>query len=471
MIKKILVFCLISASCAAIDSNKYSYADIVEPLIPAVVNISIMQKADVAGGALLQDHPQFDDLRKFFENFGQMPYIEEEERPEGLRPSSAGSGFIVSPEGHIVTNYHVIDQADKITVTLANNQKFDAKIIGKDSKTDLALIKIDSKTPLQYVKFGNSDASRVGDFVIAIGNPFGLGGTVTSGIISAQARDIHTSTDNIIDNFIQTDASINRGNSGGPMFNMNGEVIGINVAIFSPTGGSVGVGFAVPSSVAKDIIDQLMKTGKVTRGWLGLMIQSTNDVAEGLGLEESVGALVSNVTAGGPADKAGIKIGDIILKFDNKEITDTKKLPRIAAETAIGKKVDVEIMSNGKRKVISLVVGEIDSTLQIPGVIPEQSRSLYGMSLSPLTADVKRKLEIAGSVSGVLVSKVEKRSIAAKHGIKNGDIINSVNQQNVTNITELFNAIDLAKKMKRKTVMLLIYRSEGIVFLTIPIQP
>jgi serine protease Do len=470
MLRGILILCLISLTSNASDPNRYSYADIVEPLIPAVVNISIMQKSDGSSENFPLDNPQFDELRKFFDNFGQMPSMEDDERPEGVRPTSAGSGFIISPEGHIVTNYHVIDDAEKITVTLANNKKYEAKIIGKDSRTDLALIKIDTKFKLPFVKFGDSDASRVGDFVIAIGNPFGLGSTVTAGIISSQARDIHTSSDNIIDNFIQTDASINRGNSGGPMFNMNGEVIGINVAIFSPTGGSVGVGFAVPSSVAKDVVGQLTKAGKVTRGWLGLMIQSTSDVAEGLGLDESVGALVSNVTTGGPADKAGVKVGDIILKFNDQDITDTKRLPRIVAETAIGNKINVEIMSNGKRKNIVLVIGEIDAAFQTPGIHPEQSRSLYGMGLSPLTEDVKNKLDVARNVSGVLVSKVESRSIASKHGIKSDDIINSVNQQNVANIGELFAAVEFAKKMKRKSVMLLIYRSGGIVFLTIPIQ-
>jgi serine protease Do len=427
-----------------------------------------MQKP-ATSGSFLQDNPQFEEFRKFFEHFGQMPNMEEEERSDALKPASAGSGFIISPEGYIVTNYHVVDQADKITVTLSNDQKFIAKVVGVDSRTDLALLKIEAKSPLPFVKFGDSELSKVGDFVITIGNPFGLGSTVTSGIISAQARDIHTSSDNIIDNFIQTDASINRGNSGGPMFNMKGEVIGINFAIFSPTGGSVGVGFAVPSSVAKSVVEQLIKTGKVTRGWLGVMIQSTSDVAEGLGLDESVGALVSSVATGSPAEKAGIKVGDIILKFDGKDITENKKLPRMAAETPIGKKVDIELMSGGKRKNITLVVGEIDIKAQLPGVNPDQNRNLLGMYLAPLNQEVKRKLDIDGDISGVLVSKLEPKGIAAKYGVKRGDVINSVNQQNVANIDELFAAIELAKKMKRKSVMLLIYRSGGIVFLTIPI--
>lgn len=450
------------------ESYRSSYADIVEPLLPAVVNISVQQKASNNSGNIF-DNPNFDEFKKFFEHFGQMPNFEDDEKEERQKPMSAGSGFIVSPEGYVVTNYHVIDQAEKIVVTVSTNKKYEAKLIGYDSRTDIALLKIEDKKPFPFVPFGDSNKSRVGDFVITIGNPFGLGSTVTSGIISAQARDIQTSSDNIIDNFIQTDAAINRGNSGGPMFNLQGQVIGINFAIFTPSGGSVGVGFAIPSSVAKDIVEQLKTSGKVVRGWLGVMIQSTEDVAEGLGLEESVGALVASVAKDSPAEKAGIKVGDIILKFDGKEITENKKLPRIVAETPVGKKVSVEMMSNGKTKTITLVVGEMNSKSTIAGVNPDLNKEFKGMTLAPITEEVRKKLNLSSDTIGVFVAKVENRSIAAKHGIKRGDIINSVNQKSIANLNEFFASIEYAKKMKRKSVMLLIYRSGSIVFLNFPI--
>lgn len=469
MLRVVFFVLFLSFFCNANDSSRDSYADIVEPLLPAVVNISVLQKSSTAQSNF-PDNSQFEEFRKFFEHFGQMPNFEEDDRDERQKPASAGSGFIVSPEGYVVTNFHVIDQADKIVVTLSNNKKYEAKVIGSDSRTDIALLKIEDKSPFPSVQFGDSNISRVGDFVITIGNPFGLGNTVTSGIISAQARDIQTTSDNIIDNFIQTDASINRGNSGGPMFNLKGEVIGINFAIYTPSGGSVGVGFAIPSSIAKDVVKQLISSGKVVRGWLGVMIQSTDDVAEGLGLDESVGALVASVAKDSPAEKAGIKVGDIILKFDGKDVTENKKLPRIVAETAVGKKVNVELMSNGKSKTISLVVGEMDSKATVAGVNPDLNKDFKGMTLSPITDEIKKKLGLSSDTVGVFVAKVEARSVASKYGIKKGDIINSVNQQTIANIDEFFAAIDFAKKMKRKSVMLLIYRSGGIVFLNIPIN-
>lgn len=327
------------------------YADIVEPLLPAVVNISVVGQKNFSNKQSFHfpDDPQFEEFNKLFEHFGNIPE-EYEESDANLKPMSSGSGFIISPEGYIVTNYHVIDEAEKIMVTLSNDEKMEARLIGFDNRTDLALLKIDSKKPLSFVKFGNSDENRVGDAIIAIGNPFGFGGTVTSGIISSQARDISTSATNIIDNFIQTDAAINRGNSGGPMFNMKGEVIGINFAIISPTGNNIGIGFAVPSSIAKPIIEQLMKDGKVHHGWIGVAVQSTDEISESLGLKEGVGALVSNIAKDGPAEKAGIQIGDIILKFNGKDITNYRKLSRIVASTPIGQKVEIELMSKGKTK-------------------------------------------------------------------------------------------------------------------------
>lgn len=470
MIKKLLLIFIFILSAIRANANvaiRDSYADVVEPLLPAVVNISIIQKSNLKEENDIPRGPGLDEFYKFFEYFGQIPGMEEEENDRKL--SSAGSGFIISSDGYIVTNHHVVDMAEKITVTLSNNQKYEAKLIGSDSRTDLALLKIESKTPFTYVKFGNSEESRVGDFIIAIGNPFGLGSAVTSGIISAQARDINANLGNIIDNFIQTDASINKGNSGGPMFNLKGEVIGINFAIFSPSGGSVGVGFAVPSSVAKPIIDQLMKTGKVHHGWLGIAVQSTAEMAEGLGLKEDVGALVAGVSPKSPAEKAGIEVGDIILKFDGKEITNNRKLPRIVAATPVGKKVNVELMSKGKLKTLSVVVGEIDSKESMASEDLSNTKDFFGMMIAPLTDEIRNKYGIRDTLKGVFVAKVEHKSVAAKYGVRRGDVIGYINQQPVNNKQDVLNIINDAKKMKRKTVMLQIYRANRIIFLNLPL--
>ena len=463
--KKIIVFCLLLSNFLVSNSSAIdSYADLVEPLLPAVVNISVVQKNSENSRNSLQDiFPE-----EFFRYFGPFPEFEEEDRPSSKSPSSLGSGFIISAEGHIVTNYHVVENAEKITVTLSNKKKLDAKLIGFDDRTDLAVLKVESKTALSFVKFGNSDESRVGDFIIAIGNPFGFGGTVTSGIISAQARDLNTSSGNIIDNFIQTDASINRGNSGGPMFNMKGEVIGINCIIISSTGGNIGLGFAVPANTAKSIIDQLIKNGKVHYGWLGVAIQSTDEIAEGLGLAEGMGALVSAVTSQSPADKAGIEVGDVILKFDGKEISERKKLPRVVAETPIGKTVEVTLMSKGKNKVVSVKVGELDAKSTL--ATSNKDQNFMGMELVEITPELSQKFKLKDNIVGLLVKNIGKKSVGAKIGIKPGDVIHAINQQPVKTTSDLNNILDSAKSLKRKSVALLIYRRMQIIFLTLPLD-
>ncbi|MGB4192058.1 MAG: Do family serine endopeptidase [Rickettsiales bacterium] len=481
-IKKIAFYFAVMIMCFAINANQVNaseniclgYADIVEPLIPAVVNISIISKnTNLTMGQMLNfpEGAQLEEFNKLFERFNLLQEEDEGEKEDLTKPLPAGSGFIISSEGYIVTNYHVVNQADKIIVTLSNDQKFEATLVGFDNRTDIAVLKVVSKNPLPFVKFGNSDTHRVGDVVIAIGNPFGLGGTVTSGIISAQARDINASSLNIIDNFIQTDAAINRGNSGGPMFDTKGEVIGINFMIVSPTGDNIGIGFAVPSSVAKPVVDQLIKGGKVHHGWLGVAVQDTDSIAESLGLEEGVGALVSNVMEDSPAEKSNIQVGDIILKFDGKAITSSKKLPRIVATTAVGKKVDVEIMSKGKNKKISLVVGENDkiANKEVNLSDPKAIKSMYGMSLSELTSAMRKKLNLPSDITGIVVSAIEKKSLASRYGIKQGDIINSVNQNFINNPEELSAIVAEAKKNKRKSIVLLIYRAGGNVFLSLPV--
>lgn len=330
-------------------ANCNGYADIVEPLIPAVVSISVIYQDDnsfdSAQISSLQESSQAEDIAKFLERFEQSS-----DEDSSIKPSSSGSGFIISPNGYVVTNYHVIDKAEKIIVTLNNDQQLEANLIGFDNRTDLALLKVNSESDLSFVTFGNSDENRVGDSVIAIGNPFGLGNTVTSGIISAQARNIRTDSMNIIDNFIQTDAAINEGNSGGPIFNIKGEVIGINFFIVSPTGVNIGIGFAVPSSIAKPIIDQLLKDGKVHHGWIGIATQTP---------EDNIGSLVSSVAKDGPAEKAGIQTGDIILEFDGHKISTIKGLPRMVAETPPNKKVLVKLIRDEKHLTVVLTVKEL----------------------------------------------------------------------------------------------------------------
>lgn len=347
-IRRTFVFIILVITSNLSYADCKGYADIIDPLIPAVVSISVVYEDtpfDSNQLLALQESPQAEEVAKFLERFEQSS---EEDSP--LKPSSSGAGFIISPDGYIVTNYHVIDKAERIIVTLNNEQQLDAALIGFDNRTDLALLKVNSNSDLSFVNFGNSDENRVGDSVIAIGNPFGLGNTVTSGIISAQARNIRTDSMNIIDNFIQTDAAINEGNSGGPIFNTKGEVIGINFFIVSPTGVNIGIGFAVPSSIAKPIIDQLLKDGKVHHGWIGIATQTP---------EDKIGSFVSRVAKGGPAEKSGIQVGDIIIEFDGKKITPTKGLPRMVAETHPNKQVLIELIREGKSKTVILIVEEI----------------------------------------------------------------------------------------------------------------
>ena len=324
-----------------------------------MVNISttqISKKSD--RGPEIPQFPPGSPFEEFFKDFFDR------NRPDSAprKVTSLGSGFIIDPSGYIVTNHHVIEDAEEVTVILHDDTNLKAKIIGRDTKTDLALLKVEAKKPLPYVKWGDSEKARVGDWVLAIGNPFGLGGTVTAGIISARKRDINSGP---YDSYLQTDASINRGNSGGPMFNLDGEVIGINTAIFSPSGGSIGIGFAIPSAQARTVIDQLRKYGRTRRGWLGVRIQTVTDqIAESLAMGRARGALVAGVTDNGPADKAGIKSGDVIVAFDGQDIDEMRDLPRLVAETAIDKDVKVRVIRGGKPVELSVQVGELPDEIK-----------------------------------------------------------------------------------------------------------
>ena len=453
---------------AAAAAAPPSFADTAEKLLPSVVNISTTQviKRPERGeqGMEIPRFPPGSPFEEFFREF-----FEHQQRQQNAprRATSLGSGFIIDPSGLVVTNNHVIADADEVTVILQDDSHLPAKVVGKDAKTDLALLKVDAGKPLAAVKWGDSDKSRVGDWILAIGNPFGLGGSVTAGIVSARKRDIGGGP---YDDFIQTDASINRGNSGGPMFNVDGEVIGINAAIYSPSGGSVGIGFAIPSSLAKPIVDQLKQFGRAKRGWIGVRIQTvTDELAQSLGLDKAAGALVAGMTEGGPAEKAKLQVGDVIVRFDNKAIDEMRRLPRIVAETAVGKQVPVEVVRKGKRQTVPIVLGEFPDDEKVaeakptaPAETAEPAQATLGLTLAPITKDLRQKYNLTDDVKGVIVTKVDEDSAAAEKGIRPGHIVRKIgpDQESVTSPSQVKKKIDEARKAKQKTILLLV-ESEG----------
>lgn len=460
------------------------FADTVQVLMPAVVNISTTQK--LSSPPLQQNVPMpqfppgspFEEFNELFEKFGKQGNNDGEEGGDGKKAISLGSGFIIDPSGYIVTNNHVIAEAEEISITLSDDTQLKAKVIGRDSKTDLALLKVEPPKPLPSVKFGDSDKSRVGEWVIAIGNPFGLGGTVTAGIISARARDINAGP---FDDFIQTDASINKGNSGGPMFNTNGEVIGVNTAIYSPSGGSVGIGFATPANMAKPVIEELRKNGRIKRAWLGVKIQNiSSDIADSLGLKEDKGALVAEVNTGSPAAKAGIEVGDVILSFDGKEIAAMRKLPRIVADTPIGKTVDVELLRKGTKKQVRVTLAELTEKVEeqqaglkngngAPSANATTNTDFLGITLAKLTQELRSRYSVPAELNGLLVLKVKKTSEAGARGVQAGDVLQAVNQTTVTELKQVEAAVKAAKAEGKKSVLLLINRRGDTQFVPLPI--
>ena len=472
----VLLLSVFFSSAAFATPTPDGFADLAARLTPAVVNISTTQKIVKEEAAAVAKEPQqplppghpLEDFNEFFKNFMQ-PYQEDKD------VTSLGSGFIVDPSGIIITNNHVIADAEEITVSLDDNSQFKATVVGKDSKTDLAVLKITAGRPLPYVSFGDSDSSRVGDWVIAVGNPYGLGGTVTAGIISARARDINAGP---FDDFLQTDAAINRGNSGGPMFNMRGEVIGINTAIFSPTGGSVGIGFAVPSSLAEPITKKLREGKKITRGWLGVKIQGVSpEIAESLGMKDSKGALVVGMTPNSPAQRAKILPGDVIIRFNGKEIDTMRKLPRVVADTPIGKEVEVEVIRNGAAKKLHATVGKMDESEEKKPAEEKQTEaprrkgeSVLSMQVTAVTDDVRTEYGLAVNIRGVLVMEVKDGSMAQKRGLQPGDVIVEAGQKSLRNVDDLKSAIDYVKDMKRKSILLYILRDGETLFMALPIE-
>jgi serine protease Do len=447
-------------------------ADVAEQVIDAVVNVSTSQKIDPSVGEM-PDLPPGSPMEKFFQDFfkhhrGQGGGGDDDAQDEPRRINSLGSGFIIDSSGLIVTNNHVIDGADEIHVILNDGTKLKADLVGKDSKSDLALLRVHYGKPLKFVKFGDSDKLRLGEWVVAIGNPFSLGGTVTAGIVSARHRDINSGP---YDNYIQTDAPINRGNSGGPLFNLNGEVIGINTAIISPSGGSIGIGFAIPSDTALPVIDQLQKYGEARRGWLGVRIQEvTESLADSLSISPPHGALVAGVDPKGPAKPAGLEPGDVVVKFDGHDIKEMHDLPRIVAETSVGKEVDVVIIRKGKEQTLKVTVGRLKDDEKVAEAAkekpPEQKsvvQKTLGLELSSLTADVRKKFKINDSVKGVVVTGVEasaQNDAPDKH-LAPGDVIVEVQYKPVATPADLQKRVDELKAQGKKVAILLVSNGDG----------
>ena len=439
------------------NDRPQSFADLAEALSPSVVNISTTTVVGKDNDDDLQ-FPPGSPFEDFFEEFRDG---------ENRRTAQAlGSGFIVSAEGFVVTNNHVIDGADAIRVTLYNDRSFDATLIGRDPKTDIAVLKIEpGDETLNPVSFGDSDAMRVGDWVLAIGNPFGLGGSVTAGIISARGRDIGSGP---YDDFIQTDASINRGNSGGPLFNLDGEVIGINTAIFSQSGGSVGIGFAIASNLAENVVLQLQEYGQTRRGWLGVFIQEiTPEIAENFGLENENGALVSSVHDGGPAEEAGIQAGDVVIAFNGKPIEEMRSLPRIVAESAIGKPLDVTVMREGKKLNLKVTLGVLEEAEEagLFAGTPNSSdpngpveMTELGMTLDHLNPDLRQEFTIGDDVEGVIITEVKPGAPADESGLMAGDVIRRVGKVQVENLDEVRKAIKAELDAEKTSILLLINR-------------
>ncbi|MGB9153437.1 MAG: DegQ family serine endoprotease [Alphaproteobacteria bacterium] len=471
------VVTLASPLPALAHSGPQGFADMAEKLLPAVVNISTTQMVAPKDGAEEMPELQLPPGSPFEEFFKEFMQKQQHggEPPHKHRATALGSGFIIDPSGYIVTNNHVIDDADEITVILQDDTNLKATVVGRDTKTDLALLKVTPKKPLTAVTFGDSDKVRVGDWILAIGNPYGLGGTVTAGIISARARDIQSGP---YDEYLQTDAPINRGNSGGPMFDMDGNVVGVNTAIYSPSGGSIGIGFAIPSALAKNIVDQLKSNGHIRRGWLGVRIQNVSqDIADSLGMGEPRGALVSSATPDGPAAKAGIQVGDVIVSFDGKEVPDMHRLPLMVAETDVDKTVDVGVIRKGQPVTLKVKVGELSvkdtedendtkkepATPATPNV--EKIDDL-GVSVAPLTDALRTRFDIKKGVAGVVVTALSPDSVAADQGVQVGDVISEASQQEVKATKDVAEAAKQAKK-NSKPLLLLINRKDDLQFVAI----
>jgi serine protease Do len=445
-------------------------ADVAETVIDAVVNISTSQNVEARSSSPTPQVPPGSQFEEFFEEFFKNRRGQGD-NPRGNGPrrvNSLGSGFVIDESGIVVTNNHVIAEADEVNVVFNDGSRLKAEIIGRDQKTDLAVLRVKPTKPLKAVKFADSEKLRLGEWVVAIGNPFSLGGSVTAGIVSARNRDINSGP---YDNYIQTDASINRGNSGGPLFNLDGEVVGVNTAIISPSGGSIGIGFAVPAKTVIAVVDQLRQFGETRRGWLGVRIQQvTDDIAESLGLKETRGALIAGIDDKGPAKPAGIEPGDVVIKFDGKDIKEMRDLPRIVADTAVGKDVEVIVLRKGKEEKKIVRLGRLEDgekpqpasarTTDTPKE-PTVVKKTLGLDLANISEEVRKRYKIKDSVKGVVITKVDQGSDAAGKRLSAGDVIVEVAQEAVANANDLQAKIDKLKKEGRKSALLLVSNAEG----------
>jgi serine protease Do len=428
------------------------FASLAKKLGPAVVNISTTQVRRTAEPAPAP-FGDGDPFGQFWERFFGGEFPRGPQRQSGL-----GSGFVIDRDGTILTNYHVVDGAQKIVVKLSDGRSFDAKVLGKDQKTDIAIIKIDTGQDLPAATLGDSDRLEVGEWVMAIGNPFGLDHTVTSGIVSAKGRHIGAGP---YEDFIQTDASINPGNSGGPLINLRGEVVGINTAIFSQSGGNIGIGFAIPTNLVKELLPNLRDNGKVVRGYLGVTIQKiTPEIAESLGVKQSSGALVADVAKAGPAERAGIKTGDVIVEFNGKQIKDPGELPLQAARTAPGKQAQLKILRNGNELTLPLTVGEFKER----EVVAAAENGGLGLAVQPVTASMAAELGLERA-EGLVVTSVKPGSAANEAGLQRGDVIAEINRRPVRNLSDYNRAVE--KTEKGKSVLFLVRRGEGSLFLAL----
>jgi serine protease Do len=443
-----------------------SFAELAEKISPAVVNIttSAMIAAPTDGMPMVPEGSPFED---FFDDFGGPG-------PGGPQRSEAlGSGFVISEDGYIVTNNHVIEGADEITIEFFGGKKLPAKLVGTDPKTDIALLKVEAGEPLPFVSFGNSDLMRVGDWVMAMGNPLGQGFSVSAGIVSARGRELNPGA---YDNYIQTDASINKGNSGGPLFNMDGQVVGVNTAILSPNGGSIGIGFSMASNVVGKVVDQLKEFGETRRGWLGVRIQDmTPEIAESMGLADAVGALVTDVPDG-PAKDAGIQSGDVITRFGGAEVSDAGDLTRRVADSPIGEAVPVIVLREGRTETLAVTLGRREDaeakTMPASTPAPEGPKELetLGLTLAPLDDDMRSRLGLDPSVEGLMIMKVDQASEAFTKGLVEGDLITEAGQQRVVRLQDLEDRIKEAKDAGRKSILLLVRRAGDPRFVALSIE-
>ena len=463
-------------SAPALARGPEGIADVAEKVIDAVVNISTSQTVEAKGGGgegrgAMPQLPPGSPFEEFFDDFFKNcrggPGGPKGGDMQPHKTNSLGSGFIVDTAGIVVTNNHVIADADEISIIMNDGSKFKAELVGVDKKTDLAVLKFKPAKPLVAVKFGDSDKLRLGEWVIAIGNPFSLGGTVTAGIVSARNRDINSGP---YDSYIQTDAAINRGNSGGPLFNLDGEVIGVNTLIISPSGGSIGIGFAVPSKTVAGVVDQLRQFGELRRGWLGVRIQQvTDEIAESLNIKPPRGALIAGVEDKGPAKPAGIEPGDVIVSFDGKDIKEPKDLSRVVADTAVGKEVDVVIIRKGVEQTLKVTLGRLDdgdkavqaaAKTQEPVEKPVTQKAL-GLDLASLSKDLRSRYKIKDTVKGVIITNVDTPSDAAEKRLSAGEVIVEVAQEAVSSAADVKKRVDQLKKDGKKSILLLVSNADG----------